>query len=180
MPISQPAAPPRKTARTSSTSPKSPSIVEAASAPLYGKSKDRAEGLKGWADIAVLGCISRGWLADAGAISQHGESVSTEVARVAEHNEPVGKVLDILSMSGPYAALMAAILPLGVQLAVNHGLIKGMVPIQGVVPKEALEANVKRDLMKMQTEALLAQHAAERELSELQASLNGAGSEVTA
>ena len=178
MPISQPTAPPRRATKTSPGTAKpaaSPSFV---ASPLYGKSKDRAEGLQGWMQLATLGCIARGWTADAGAIAQHGEKVSTEIARTAESAEPLGKVLDWLSMSGPYAALFGAVLPFTAQILMNHGVIPDTIPLEGVVPPAMLEAQVTAEIATMKIVAIQAQKEAEARLSEAQALMNGGSEKV--
>ncbi len=123
--------------------------------------------------LGVLGCIAKGWLADAGAIAEHGETVSTEIARAAESAEPLGKVLDFLSMSGPYAALFGALLPFAAQIAMNHKVISSEFALEGTMPPEALEAKVRRDITAIKMQALLAQKQAEEELAQMKAAMNG-------
>jgi hypothetical protein len=143
---------------------------------LSGKTKERAEGLQGWFQIGQVACIAKGWKADAGAIGQHGEKLSEEVARVGDNVELVGKGLDILSMTGPYAALMAVALPFVAQIAMNHKIIPESLALEGTAPPAMLEAQITVQLVRAQKEALLAQKEAQAELLELQASMNGDGS----
>jgi hypothetical protein len=172
MPITaSPQAPPKRGAKTSSAA--TGNLANAA--PLSGKAKDRAEGLQGWLQVGQVACIAKGWNADAGAIGQHGEKLATETARVAENVEPVGKVLDILSMTGPYAALMGAALPFIAQILMNHKIIPESMMLEGVVPPAMLDAQVSAQLAQMQVEAIRAQQEAEQQLAEAKAALNGAG-----
>ncbi len=104
----------------------------------------------------------------------HGPRIAEETARVAESAEPVGKVLDMLAMSGPYAALVGAVLPFAVQIAMNHKAIPEVTALQGVVPPATLEAQVKAELAEMQMAALRVQQQAEAALAEVRAEMNGA------
>ncbi len=104
----------------------------------------------------------------------HGPRIAEETARVAESAEPVGKVLDMLAMSGPYAALVGAVLPFAAQIAMNHKVIPEVTALQGVVPPATLEAQVKAELAEMQMAALRVQQQAEAALAEVRAEMNGA------
>jgi hypothetical protein len=175
MPITaNPAAPPKTTRKASPA--QSPGLT-ANITPLAGRSKERAEGLEGWLQVASIVCISRGWHADAGAIGIHGTKLAEETARTAENAEPLGKVLDFLAMSGPYAALMGAALPFVAQILMNHHVIPEAMALEGVVPPAMLEAQVKAELAEVQLSALKAQQDAETRLSEARAAMNGAPAE---
>lgn len=144
------------------------------------KTKERAEGLIGIAQLASFGCIIKGQYADAGAIAKHGPNLALEAAKLGESNDQVGKALDTLNATGPYAGLIAVGLPLVLQLLANHGKIKPeAVAGAGVVSPASLEAETKTSMMKQQAEALRAQQAAERELmllaAEMEMSANGVG-----
>jgi hypothetical protein len=94
------------------------------------------------------------WFADAGAIQIHGPNVARETASLADQDERIGKGLDYLISAGPYAGLLTALLPLGMQIAANHGRIdaKAASGLGGVMPPEMLEARVKADMAKMKAE----------------------------
>lgn len=169
--VANPSAPPR-TARKTPGAPAGTMTVN--TAPLSGKSRDRADGLRGWMQIAQLACITRGWNADAGAIGTHGPKLAEEVARTAENAEPLGKVLDFLAMSGPYAALMGAALPFVAQILMNHKIIPEAMAIEGTVPPAMLEAQVAAELATVQLAAIQAQKEAEAKLAEARAAMNGA------
>jgi len=167
MPITAPAAPQKRSPRTNTITPQA--------APLSPKARERKEGLQGWAQIAAIGCLAKGWYADAGTISIHAPAICDETARIADKEEKLAKGLDWLTMTGPYAALFAAALPMGLQFLVNHNKMEAPPGVEGVMPKEAIEARVRADLAKMQAEALKIQKEAEKELAEVQASMNGHG-----
>jgi hypothetical protein len=115
--------------------------------------------------------------ADAGAVAVHAPNIARELANVAEDHEKIGDAIDKIIAVGPYAGLFMAVMPLGMQLAVNHGVIKNpeMLAGVGVVPKEVIEARGKAKLAEMQTEALMQLQAAEAERNAILASQqNGA------
>lgn len=177
MPITVPAAPARK--RTPNSPAPTGNTITPTVTPLTPKGQERSEGLRGWAQIVSIGCLAKGWYADAGAIGIHGPTFCDEVARLGENDERIGKGLDWLAMSGPYAALMAVSMNFGLQLLVNHGRMNAPAGMDGVLPKEALEARVKAEIAKAQAAALREQQQAEQELAEAQsamASMNGDGS----
>jgi hypothetical protein len=91
--------------------------------------QERTEAVAGLFQIASALCIATGQLADAAAINMHGEAVSRETAALASKYEKVGNVLDGLSQVGPFTAILAATMPLFIQIAVNH---KRISPEKGV------------------------------------------------
>jgi hypothetical protein len=90
----------------------------------------------------------RGLYADAGAFSQHGPAVATEVAALAEQNEKIASWVDYLSEAGPYMGLAVATLPLVMQLLANHGRldIDKLPADSGIVDPKILERKVKVDM----------------------------------
>ena len=168
MAITAPKAPPRKSG--SSTGGGSKNTIA-----LMGKAKERSEGLQGWAQIGSLVCISKGWFADAGAIGMHAPGLCDEAARLADDNEQVARVLDYLAMSGPYAALMGAALPLVMQLLVNHGKMPVPAGVAGVMAPAALESQVKAEMMTMQAEMLKAEAQAKKALADAEAEIAAVG-----
>src|SRR5579871_1525762 len=165
MPITQSAAPPRKgTANRSSVAQQSQIQTTPT---LSQKARERKEGLEGWAQIGGVVLIARGQFADAGALSIHAPAVITEVARLGDTHEPIARILDFFTMSGPYAALVGACVPLIAQIAVNHKLMSA-IPGMDILPPEALEAKVKAELAEMAAKAIQMQRDAERKLAELQ------------
>jgi hypothetical protein len=108
--------------------------------------------------------------ADAAAISEHSKDISIECARVADDNEQFANVIDKLTSVGPYAGLLTAIMPLAMQLAVNHKRIEA--GVMGTVSPDALAAKVKADMASKQAdflrEAREAQERAEKAKAEFQ------------
>ena len=79
-------------------------------------------------------------MADAVAIEQHLPPIAEELGKLADSRPEVAAMLDRLTAAGPYAALLGALVPLGLQLAANHGLLRpGMF---GTVPPDALIAQM--------------------------------------
>lgn len=151
-------APPKDSAKKNSNAPK----------PLSEQGEKREEAILGGFQIAALGAVTFGQFADSGAISMHGESISHEMAVLAEDNEQFATSIDSFLKVGPYAALIGAVLPLALQLLVNHNLIpQKFIPGGQVVPPDMLEAQVKTELIQMQMEAMRAQAEAEEELRKM-------------
>lgn len=67
-------------------------------------------------------------LADAAGIAVHHPPVAAALGDLAMENAAFAAVLDKVAVAGPYAALITAIIPMGLQILVNH---KG-----GPVPEE--------------------------------------------
>lgn len=142
----------------------------------------RQEAVDGIFQIVGLGCIITGQYADAGAISMHGPPIAQEVASLAEKNEQIAKGVDALLQVGPYAGLVAAVMPLVLQLMVNHNVVPAeKLANANVVKPEVLEAQVKTHMARQAMEAMQAQKAAEEELrlmhEEMASSQNGQNSE---
>ena len=137
---------------------------------VKGKTAAREEAANGIFQLAGFGCIITRQYADAGAINLHGAPVAHELALLAEKNASIGKGLDYLMEAGPYAGLITALMPLVLQLMANHKVIRAdMVSAAGVVPPEALTADVKAHMARQAHEALMAQKAAEAQLANFQA-----------
>lgn len=135
---------------------------------LSEQGEKREEAILGGFQLAALGAVTLGQFADSGAISMHAENISHEVAVLAEDNDAFAASIDSFLKVGPYAALIGAVLPLALQLLVNHNLIpQKFIPGGQVVPPDMLEAQVKTDLINMQMEVMKAQQAAEEELARL-------------
>jgi hypothetical protein len=77
--------------------------------------------------------------ADAMAISIHGPGISHEIAVLAETNETFANLIKYITNVGPYAALVTAVMPLAMQLAVNHEKVSAdSIPMDGIVSKQTL------------------------------------------
>ncbi len=99
--------------------------------------------------------------ADAAAIGQHFPNLAQELANVADANETIAKPIDFLIEVGPYGALIAAAMPLTLQILANHKVIDATKMIgQGIVPPEVLESQMKAQVAKMQADAIRTQQEA--------------------
>lgn len=101
-------APPRKNSAT-----RKPVIVD--------KSKQRTEALNGLLQAGLAASVMVGNYADVGAISKHGPQIVPPIVSLAETNSTIAAGLDMILKAGPYSALLAAVLPFGLQIAANHG-----------------------------------------------------------
>lgn len=108
----------------------------------------RTEALNGLGQIGALVLVMRGSYADAGAIAQHGPGISAETAKLAEQNESIANLIDYLTQAGPYMGLVSVVLPLVLQLAVNHNRIDAskLSPELGVLPPDILEKRVRTEM----------------------------------
>lgn len=150
-----PKAPPRK----ATPNTKTPATTPAGDATRIAV---REEGVKGLFDLGAGVALMLRSPADAGACVVHGPKVSYEVAVFAEQDEKIGALVDKLTALGPYAALFSAILPFGIQIAVNHGALQpGMFAQFGVMTPEALQARAAAEALQQQAELMRQQAQAE-------------------
>lgn len=77
--------------------------------------------------LMVAGAKNDALLADAATISIHGPVIATALADLAAERPEVAAVLDRVMSAGPYGALIAAVVPLAVQIAANHRAVPGPV-----------------------------------------------------
>lgn len=112
------------------------------------KTRDRKMALDDLGRMASLFFVMKGQYADAGAIAQHGDNVTQEIALLGENNETVSKFLDYLTQTGPFFGILTAGMPLLLQLAANHNKIDAskLPPETGVVSPAVLEERVKADM----------------------------------
>lgn len=123
------------------------------------KNAERADALNGLGQLAQVPLIATRQFADAGAVSLYWPNIAKEIANLADSQEAVANLVDPLIKVGPYTALVAAILPFFVQIAVNHNR---MAPgAMGTVPATMLSAQVETQLAQAELEALRMQAQAE-------------------
>jgi hypothetical protein len=120
----------------------------------------RAEGLDGIAQLAQGVLVMARQYADAAAIGKHLPPVNVELANLAEHYESIAKPIDVIIQVGPFGALIAAGMPLVMQLLANHKIVDAGTGIGGVVPPEVLEAQMRADMARMQAQAMIEQQRA--------------------
>lgn len=91
------------------------------------------------APLAVAGVRSEACRADAAALVLHAETLAEAVQQTAEAVPQFAAVLDRVLSVGPYGALLAAAMPLAVQLAANHNLIPAQAAeAMGAMSRETL------------------------------------------
>lgn len=73
--------------------------------------------------LVVAGQANTAFLADAMAIEQHSEPIAEAVNELALSDPRIAAALDKLAKVGPYGLLVAAVTPLVLQVATNHGAI---------------------------------------------------------
>jgi hypothetical protein len=66
---------------------------------------------------------------------------------LAETNETFANLIKYITTAGPYAALVTAVMPLAMQLAINHGkMTADAIPMEGIRSKEDLLAEYERGM----------------------------------
>lgn len=78
--------------------------------------------------LTVFGERNEMLLADGLAVAEHGQRISSALNELAMEKPEVAAVLDKVLAVGPYGVVMAAVTPLVMQVAANHGA-----PIPGVL-----------------------------------------------
>lgn len=152
--------------------PRSGRTAQKVSAAKSSKHAERHEAVTGFWQLAGFGCVILRQYSDAGAIGLHSPAITDELVTLADKNESIAKAIDYLSEAGPYAGLIVAVMPLVMQLAANHGIIKAeLAGSVGVVPPEALSAQVRADMARTAQAALQQQQAAEAELAAMAAQM---------
>jgi hypothetical protein len=130
-----------------------------------GLTKDRTDALASLGQLAQVPLIATKQYADAGAVSMYWPNVASEIAKLADSQPAIAKLVDPLMQVGPYAALIAAGLPFLLQIGVNHKMISA--GAMGTVPASTLSAQIESSLAKQELEALTIQRDAERESAEM-------------
>lgn len=140
----------------------------------------REEGLQGLGQLAQGILMMGQQYADAGAVGMHFPAVATELANLADQYEVIAKPIDILIQTGPFAALIAAGLPLVMQIAANHKLIDAERTIgSSVVPPEVLESQMKANISRMQAAAMRERQEAIREAQQAESEMAQMMAEMT-
>jgi len=170
MPIDMSAAikaPPRKVAPRQGASRASSVAAKAAAVPEKPLNEQREEGLNGLAQLIQLACIAGKQHADAAAIGMHFPPLAKEVANLADKYEQVAAPIDFLIKLGPFSAVIAAGMPLVLQVLANHNVVDaGALAGQGVVPPAVLESQMRAQVAQMQATAMADQ---QRAIAEAQA-----------
>lgn len=125
------------------------------STPRQTISEKRTEAVAGVFQLAQYGCILTRQYSDAAAIGMHGEPIAVEVSKLAAQEDKVAQVVDYLLEVGPYAGLIAATMPLVLQLLANHKVLPAN-KVQGVVPPDVLSMRMEATLAKQAADQLAA------------------------
>lgn len=136
----------RKADGTPKAKPGRPSGAGTTSAPRAAKkpkgATEYAPAIEGLFQLIAFP-VAFAYPADAAAISAHAPNIAKELDALAQVRPEVAAALDRVLSVGPYGAVIAACLPLVIQLLVNHGIIPiGAVASFGVVPKETILRNI--------------------------------------
>lgn len=137
--------------------------------------KARREAVGALGQLAQVPLIATRQYADVGALSLYWPSVADELAKLAESDERIAQVIDPLCQIGPYAGLITAILPLLLQVAVNHGAVAP--GAMGTVPASTLAAQVETGLAQQELQALQVQAQAEEDARRMRADIEKARAE---
>jgi hypothetical protein len=162
VPITNTAPALKSVKNTSSTASKAEKAIQSIT-------KDRAEALSGFGQLAQVPLIALKQYADCGAVSLYWEGIAGEVAKLAETQPAVANVIDPLIKVGPYTGLITAVLPFILQIGVNHKLLSP--GAMGTVPATALSAQAESSLAKQELEALTVQRDAEKEAAAVRAEI---------
>lgn len=135
---------------------------------LSETAKRRMDSLNDFLGLGVAGAIFLKQYADAGAIGMHGPRITKAIAKQGDKNDRVGAILDYFSVVGPYSELIAAALPLALQIAVNHNRVTVEAAANfGVVSPGVLEAKIKLDMKQQEAAILQALQQQEAEIAQM-------------
>lgn len=135
MPIEMPATPPpRKRGR-----PPGSGAATAAAATQTLKRVQYEETVTGLFQAVGMGLVAFGQSADAVTLADHQPNVAPAIADAASKDEKLGALLEMFNKTGgPWLTLAVAVLPMTLQLAANHRLIKPQ-PQMGIMPPEVMK-----------------------------------------
>lgn len=138
----------------------------------------RAQAVTELGQFAQLPLMITHQYADVGAIQLHWPNVSQEIAKLADSNEQVAKIIDPLMQVGPYAGLITAVMPFAVQILVNHGRVTA--GAGGSVSPTTLSSQVEASLAENELQALVIQRDAEAKAAQVRKEIETARKQVTA
>jgi hypothetical protein len=150
---------------TMGTPPPASASKRTVSAPRKPIKAQREEALNGMGQIAQIPLVTMRMYADVGAMSIHWPNIAKELANLAETQEPIAAVIDPLIKIGPYTALIAAVMPLTMQVLVNHKMAPA--GAMGTVPASSLQAQVEAGLAQQELAALQVQLEAEQQAAQM-------------
>jgi hypothetical protein len=141
------------------------------------KTAERESGLVGLGQIACVPLMLTGNMADCGAVAMHWPGVAHETAVIAETNANVARVVDFVTAVGPFAGLLAAIMPLTIQIMVNHNRIPMHPALAqfGVVAPDVMKAQAQAQAAREAADMMRMQREAEQELRDAMADVENSG-----
>lgn len=108
------------------------------------RATDYRPGILGMAQTVALP-LSFAAPADAAAVMMHAQPIAEALNELAQERPEVAAMLEKILAVGPYGAVIAATVPLLVQLGHNHGIIpEPMAKQLGAVPKQKLLADLRK------------------------------------
>lgn len=168
MPIDRTPAPPKRSAPRQSSAQNAAAQAQA----FTSQHQKRKEGVEGLGQALALVMLVRKQFADAQAIGMHAPAIAEEMARLGDQNETWAKWLDYFSLSGPYAGLVKATLPLMLQIMANHGTIPAEAGAAlGVVSPKTLELAGKAEQEKVEAALLLSIQETQKETANLRSQI---------
>lgn len=139
------------------------------------RKRAREDAINGIFQLTGAGLMMMGQVPDAAAIAQHGPNIASETASIAESNDGLGRVIDYLTSVGPYAALIAAVMPLTLQLLANHGKVPASALAQfGVIDPDVLRVQAEAEAMQMAAQAMEDAKTMQSEASQMMSANNDA------
>lgn len=90
--------------------------------------------------LTMMGRVNPLFALDGIAIQHHAPTIAGAINEAAMTNEQIAQALDRILAVGPYGALIAAVMPLALQLAANHGLIEPSPEMGIFTPAELMNA----------------------------------------
>lgn len=122
-------------------------------------------------------CLIMKQYADAAAIGQHAQPIAHEVSVLAATDDKVAKAVDSLLVIGPYSALVMAVLPLALQLGVNHKLLPAA-KIPGTTDPNVLSMRVEAEMTQQAADMLQDARLAQEQAEQRMAAMASNGSEA--
>ena len=172
MPIDKTSAPTPPPARKTTQTAAQTKAVAKIHVENEQRRQSRIDGVNSIASAIQMGLLATRQTADAGAVNRHGPSISAAIVDYAEGNDKFGNTLDKLSDVSPLAGIAMAVVPLVLQISVNHGLFglkAEQLATAGVVTPQTLVSESNEYLMSMQNEAMRREIRAAQELQETHA-----------
>lgn len=119
------------------------------------KTQERAESINGFGQLGQAVLLMVKQPADAGAVAAHWPNISLEIAKLADTDERVARMIDNLETVGPYAGIITAVMPFALQILVNHDKLPAEpMANMGILTKRAMEAKVSKSMAEAEVIAI--------------------------